>query len=401
MGKTGVRQNERVKTHTPFESWREHHEKTVREIESIAWTVDGAALYSALAHNLLDVLACEGASIRLLSLTGSDLVGMASYVSDNDALSLLSQSYSHIPTSIGRMPMLLETHEPILMDFLNPHEEDVIPNVHECGSWRSAASIPLVFEGSVVGVYDALWRKARTWSDDEIDNMLNIGKLYGLVVGREMSHQSVLELRVLEESRRLSAEIHDNLAQLINTVKIEAEKAAMAFEEGDEELVGEGLSKIETTSQQAADIIRDEMLALRDVSTGLSGEIVSDVRGCIDRFGRQWGIDAALHLEGISERLVVSKRMEMQLLRILHESLANVFRHAMATRVAVFLKSEGGFLSLRVGDNGQGFKVNEVPPERLGLRIMKERAELLGGEVEVRSTIGEGTEVRVSVPYLA
>jgi signal transduction histidine kinase len=101
----------------------------------------------------------------------------------------------------------------------------------------------------------------------------------------------------------------------------------------------------------------------------------------------------------------VSLPVKIALCRILQEALANVRRHSGASTATVELSSDGNRIVLEIADRGRGF---EPPPltgpqateshEHIGLRGMRERAALVGGELFVESRVGEGTRVRVEVP---
>jgi signal transduction histidine kinase len=85
--------------------------------------------------------------------------------------------------------------------------------------------------------------------------------------------------------------------------------------------------------------------------------------------------------------------------RIAQEALTNVVRHARATKAAVELKAVNHVLILQVTDDGQGFDVDALTEsEGLGVAGMKERANLVGGRLRVRSAMGQGTEIRLEVP---
>ena len=91
----------------------------------------------------------------------------------------------------------------------------------------------------------------------------------------------------------------------------------------------------------------------------------------------------------------------MQLLRIAQEALTNVRRHAQATEVEVKLEYGKEGVEMLVKDNGQGFvldNLEEKPPGYHGLNIVKERAEMLGGVLNISPSPGEGTAVMVSLP---
>jgi signal transduction histidine kinase len=92
--------------------------------------------------------------------------------------------------------------------------------------------------------------------------------------------------------------------------------------------------------------------------------------------------------------------VETALYRIVQEALTNVARHAQATQADVILERRGDRLILIIEDNGVGFDPDvAVPGDRLGMVGMKERAEMLGGDLEVESEIGKGTTILVEVPY--
>jgi signal transduction histidine kinase len=93
--------------------------------------------------------------------------------------------------------------------------------------------------------------------------------------------------------------------------------------------------------------------------------------------------------------------MEQHLLRIAQEAVANTIKHARASEVRIRLEMETGRLRLSVADDGQGFEQTEAFSElggHFGLLGMRERAERLGGELQLHSAPGHGTEVEVKVP---
>ena len=92
---------------------------------------------------------------------------------------------------------------------------------------------------------------------------------------------------------------------------------------------------------------------------------------------------------------------QQKVMRILNEALGNVVRHAHANEVVVGLTSSNGLLSLRVEDDGNGFDMRSIPEEKMGLRLMKERANRVGGKLVVASVPGEGTSLVADIPLSA
>jgi signal transduction histidine kinase len=114
---------------------------------------------------------------------------------------------------------------------------------------------------------------------------------------------------------------------------------------------------------------------------------------------RRAGVDAHFVTEDIFE---LPAPIEEGLYRITQEALNNSLKHAGATSVTVSLGMDDGFVVLEVSDNGHGFELDSDAYQLggMGLSSMRERAERLGGAVEIRSMVGEGTTVSVRLKAL-
>lgn len=379
-------------------NWRERFECLVGLFGDFSWNKDSRPFYDRMAQTLLECLDCDGANIRLLTAARTDLVGIAS-LSRAGAVPFIGDMPS-VPVTMGRMPRLLETQEPILMDFSRRRADDVYPDVLADVSDMCAVTFPLIAGGSVLGVYDAVWNRRIAWSADDIHFMGVLGRLFGIMVYYEKHASHMVELRVIEESKRLTSEIHDNLAQLVTTAKLEVEKAALSLEKSDFDRLRNDLESAEVACAQASDTIRVEMLSLRDAGLQ-TGHLVASMRSIICRMQKRYDVEIELVLENVSESVIVAERMEFQVMRILQEALSNACKHSAADRIQVTLKGDGAFLTVRVCDNGCGFDIHGVPDDHLGIRIMRERASLVGGTCSVISSAGAGTIVEVTILKVA
>jgi signal transduction histidine kinase len=108
----------------------------------------------------------------------------------------------------------------------------------------------------------------------------------------------------------------------------------------------------------------------------------------------------AIELEGDLE-VEPDPRRDQEVFRIAQEALQNALRHAEASRVVVRLHGENGRLRLEVEDDGVGFDADapELRSRRLGLTSMEERAQRIGARLELRSTAGAGTVVRLETAH--
>lgn len=369
---------------------RERFESFIRISKSAMWSLDSETVYQRMVDTLSVELDCADVNMYLLTVTGDRLTECAFH-------GYTGKKGRQLPITIGRTQRMMATHRPIIVDFLNPHREDRMLQSGLDLGYRSAASIPLVADDEALGMYCLSYKQSKRWTEHDISYLLAIGRLLGGAVRQTQMVKKATELQTLIERKRLSAEIHDNLSQLISLLKISAETAQISYEEGDDTAVQRNLQRMVTTSGEALKVLREEILYLR-TSSGQARGLPSIIEECLARFNAQWDIGAELEVKGLPESVVVSLQAELQITRILHESLSNTLRHAGATRVSVVLKGDEKYISMLVYDNGKGFDVDAIPVERLGIRIMQERAESLRGKLTIQSGKEQGTMVRVDVP---
>ncbi len=202
-----------------------------------------------------------------------------------------------------------------------------------------------------------------------------------------------------DERRRISRELHDELGQILTTVSV-------------------GFNAIEhdVSGLPAALEHIAELRELTDRTLAMAHRIAQDLRPLeLDRWGlgealrlhvEEWahhaGIETSYFARGLDgERL--DSAVETALYRIAQEALHNIRRHARAARVNVLLERSGCCLRLTVGDDGCGFILPRDAGDtqhlrQLGLRGMCERAELLGGSLDIESAPGRGTSILARIP---
>jgi signal transduction histidine kinase len=203
-----------------------------------------------------------------------------------------------------------------------------------------------------------------------------------------------------DEAMRIAREIHDDLGQKLTGLKMDLLRAERKIE---------GLERSPATRTLLDTLVNATELA--DSITASVQEIAANLRpDMLDKLG----LSAALRCESrrFQERTGVlcearvpetepnlSTEVSTALFRIFQECLTNIARHTHATRVGAVLALEGGWVSLRVQDNGRGITEAEIAnPQSLGLLGMKERTALLGGEIVFQRGPEGGTIVTARVP---
>lgn len=202
-----------------------------------------------------------------------------------------------------------------------------------------------------------------------------------------------------EERARLARELHDEAGQILTAVQLSLDRLAKALGEGNP-WAQEQLQRTRSLVAQAMEDLRRVISALRPGVLDQLG-LVPALRGVAEALLRPRGIQLTLETEGITERL--PGEVELILFRIAQEAMHNVARHSQATHVWIRLMRGEQELVLEVQDNGRGFDPEAVtaegPGRGLGLAGMRERASLIGGRLEIDSRPGQGTTIRVRIPW--
>ncbi|WP_432975637.1 sensor histidine kinase [Dactylosporangium sp. CA-233914] len=203
-----------------------------------------------------------------------------------------------------------------------------------------------------------------------------------------------LLLAAAAEPARLARDLHDSVVQTLYGISLGAGTAAELLY-GNPAHAEASLAWIRETAAAGLTDLRGIILRLRPETLVGAGPATA-LRGVFETLhvdpGRAgWGLE-------LDADPVVSPQVEEALYRIALEALGNAARHAEASQVTVRLAGDERQVVLEVIDDGAGFDPQEPQPGHLGLRSMRERAELLGGTLEIRSAPGSGTVVRAALP---
>ncbi len=215
-------------------------------------------------------------------------------------------------------------------------------------------------------------------------------------LARDITPQKQAEAAsILEERNRMAREIHDTLAQAFTGILAQVGAAKQVLTD-DLEATGAHLDLIKELARTGLTEARRSVVALRPQLLE-EGSLHSALHRLVAQL-RTAAMDTTLHNEIEGAVYSLPTEVENNLLRIGQEALTNAARHANADEIRVKLVYDLDQVCLRVQDNGQGFGVGSIPcSEGFGLIGMSERAERIGAQLTIRSQLGQGTEIIVTV----
>jgi two-component system NarL family sensor kinase len=283
----------------------------------------------------------------------------------------------------------------------------------EAQGWRASVAVPLLSHNQLVGVLVAYAHRANAFSPGDVATLMSLASqaaaaIYNaqlfaeLETQREALRQVSLRLVNTQEAERrlISRELHDELGQALTALKINLDLARRALPEEASPKLRRSVHEASSLAMQTLETARNMSLALHPTLLDDLG-LVAALRWEIDRVEQLTG--QTIQFEADLADVKLQPELEITIYRIVTEALTNIVRHAQATDVHITLKLENQQLLLRVVDDGIGFDVEHwlnSPGERksLGLISMRERAELLGGRLELTSRPGHGTTVAGTLP---
>jgi len=210
---------------------------------------------------------------------------------------------------------------------------------------------------------------------------------------RARSFAKQLNNALEEERSRIAREIHDEFGQQLSGLKmsLSALKKNTGVNGDVEPIIDVIVADVNTSIQSLRQIANE----LRPVLIDKLG-LFAALEWLVSEFEKKTGISSRLHVD--IDQPVISKMLEINIFRICQEALTNITKHAEATMVNIRIENKNGIVLIRIIDNGKGIKAATLHnPLSMGLLNMKERANLIGSELNISSSADKGTIIELII----
>jgi two-component system sensor histidine kinase DegS len=197
------------------------------------------------------------------------------------------------------------------------------------------------------------------------------------------------------ERQRLSRQMHDGPAQALSNFILQTE-IAMRLLDVDAAQARDELGNLKTSAMTTFQKVRNFIFELRPMMLDDLG-LVPTLRKYTEAFKEQAGLEVNLMITGVERRL--EPYLEVMIFRAVQELLGNASRHSQATKITVQVDMGNDLIRITVDDNGRGFDPETIQEStNLGLKLIRERAEMLGGSFDIDSMAGSGARISFTVP---
>lgn len=300
---------------------------------------------------------------------------------------------------------ILTQEEPRVFSWEEVQQERFFENLPHLERYRSFYWWPVRVGERTLGAL-LFVHPSRRFFDPERRMVLDmVGEIYTLWRQNQLCQETLVQTQqriyqVEEEvRRRLARDLHDGPAQTLSALVMEAQYLARLAQH-DPEALSEGLEELEQKARKAVNEIRQVLYILRPVALE-EGSLQAALEQLLSRLRQTFTGTLRAQVEAqVLEHL--TPEQQRHLFYLVAEALNNAVKHANAQNIALRLHQENGWVVLEVEDDGLGFDPESLEQLRraghYGLLNMEERAQLLGGHLELSSQPGEGTRVRVRFP---
>src|SRR5215211_1319353 len=364
-------------------------------VESISSELDLEALLKRVVANAVSLLDAYAGAI---SLVGADLDAPRRLVVTHnlDAEGLETRG---IPSRAGLMGEVIARRGPVIV----AHYDDLAQPLPDSAFHRLAPwiAVPIWWQGEIIGTFGvAANDPLRRFGQQEIELLALLAKHAAVAIENARLYGASRDLGMAEERNRLAREIHDTLAQSLLTLTFQLRSARVSIATEPDRTESELLAA-EANARSALEEARRSVWNLGPAALE-TGSLIEALQGETDP-GRA-GMPCRLVISGAPRPLAAD--VQLTLLRVAQEAIANARKHAQCSRVEVRVEFQDKGVTLAVADNGRGFDPEiasrgPTPDGGFGLSSMAERLRRLGGRMEIESGLsnGPGATILATIPY--
>lgn len=197
------------------------------------------------------------------------------------------------------------------------------------------------------------------------------------------------------ERKRIAGELHDSIGQNLLVIK---NRVLMALNvAGDQERSKKQLTEISMAATQSIEEVREIAYNLHPYQLDRLG-LTKAIESMLKKVSEASSLDISIALDPIDG--ILPKESEINLFRVVQESVNNIVKHSAATEARVTVRKHFPFVRIEISDNGRGFAADSIDGARspgLGLKGIRERVRILGGKCAIQSLPGEGTTIAVTL----
>jgi signal transduction histidine kinase len=350
-------------------------------------TLDLGKVLDHILDNVGRVTPYDGANVLLVESDLVHVVRQRGYVEKGQEKEWLNQ---RIPiTKLAILQQLLDIGKPLAIPDTSASPMWIgFPDME----WVSSNVIaPIRANGKILGFLSLDSATPGYFTQAHAERLQSFADQAAIAIQNARLLDRAKRTAVMAERNRIANELHDTISQTLWSVILITERLPVLWEI-DKEKGQLSLLTVHDLAQNALEEMRALLVELRP--SALTDEKLGDlIRQVATIIANRAGLQIAVRVD---EQEPVPSEVHFVLYRVVQEALNNIARHALASKVEIYFNSDASQIELTIQDDGMGFDPTDVSTNHLGLSIMKDRVEKIGGTIETISQKGAGTLIKVN-----
>jgi len=365
--------------------------------------LDVETLLKNILNSAMKVVGAVAGSLILLDRRTDELVFAVVVGGGGEAL-----QGQRMPRDKGIAGWVLNARAPLIVDDVS-HDERFYREIKSDGFLTAnIICVPLVTRGDIIGVLQVLNRvSGERFNQADLELLMTFAAQSATAIQNARLVQALRQEKerivALEEDvrKQLARDLHDGPTQLLAAIRMNLQFTRKLLVH-EPEKVDKELADLLPTVDRALKQVRTLLFDLRPATLETEG-LVPALEFYAQQLQDTEGFSVTLDPGSFDQRL--AGRAEKEIFSVVREALGNIKKHARAQRVWINLSVSDERLGVTVRDDGIGFDATKIDPAKgregsLGMINMRERAQMLGGELSITSVLGQGTTVVLSVPLV-
>jgi len=269
-------------------------------------------------------------------------------------------------------------------------QDDPIQALALASDLQAYMGAPIRLQQQTIGVINVFSRQTNFYQPADGERLTAFAELAAIAIQNAQLFQRTQALAAIEERQRLARELHDSVSQTLFTTRTLAESALRRWDKD----LRRARELIEEVYHQTATALAEMRILLFELRPSALTQI--NLRQLFEQYLQpirdRHQFDLILEIPDLPP---LPPEVQIGLYRIVQEALNNINKHAQAQRVIVRCTTAENYIKIQIVDDGIGFDVQTADPSRMGLNIMRERAESINAVLSIKSQPGSGTEITV------
>lgn len=349
-------------------------------------TLESDEVLERILVNMKNVIPHDAANIFLIDDKEVRLARSQGY--SDEQIDIVTELLRRKASKMITLTEMIDTGQPIIINdtvssqrWITAKDEQPI---------RSYLGVPIIIQDEVIGFLNFDGYETNKFSEEHAHYAQIFAQQAAQAIRNTRAYEQAQVLAATQERQRLARDLHDAVSQTLFSASVIAQTLPRLVKVNPDEVTN-GLEELNRLNRGALAEMRTLLVELRPQAL-VETDLPTLLRNLVHAFSSR---SQATVESRINYAAPLPENVHIAFYRVAQEALNNIRKYAEASYVTIDLLQSNSHLELSIADNGTGFDLNVIPPGHFGLKIMRERADSITGQLKVESEIGRGTIIKL------